>query len=201
MSARAAAAGFILVLAGRTWAQCTYAIQDPHLSFAHGGKADFRGRHGALYNFLSAPGLAVNVKTEEARFRLHNLHDSGGTLVVDGSFITEVTDGQDTMRGDRITPRAVSQRPTQPLRTHTPPLPRAKRSTTSPLRSGARRRTGWRSQAQVGQRLFLGEALGPSAPHSQPIQHRCTDRRHRWSAPAHGPENQTRTPTPRRRVS
>ena len=62
---------------------------DPHLHFAHGGTADFRGRSGTYYNFFSAPGLAVNVKTEDATFRLHNLHDKGGTLVVDGSFITE----------------------------------------------------------------------------------------------------------------
>ena len=37
-------------------------VRDPHLHFAHGGTADFRGRHNALYNFLSAPGIALNVK-------------------------------------------------------------------------------------------------------------------------------------------
>jgi len=58
--------------------------KDPHLSFAHGGHADFRGRSGFLYNFLSVPGLAINVKTEDARFTLHE-----GKLTVDGSFITE----------------------------------------------------------------------------------------------------------------
>ena len=91
--------------------------QDPHLSFAHGGRADFRGQNGAgcpycrphchahspaatqeeltevhapcvcadhLYNFLSAPGIALNVRIEEATFRLN-----GGRLEVDGSFITE----------------------------------------------------------------------------------------------------------------
>ena len=57
---------------------------DPHLHFAHGGTADFRGRSGTYYNFFSAPGLAVNVKTEDATFTLH-----GGELTVDGSFITE----------------------------------------------------------------------------------------------------------------
>ena len=59
--------------------------KDPHLHFAHGGTADFRGRDGAYYNFFSAPGFSVNVKTEDATFRLH-----GGKLTVDGSFITEV---------------------------------------------------------------------------------------------------------------
>ena len=41
------------------------------------------------YSFFSAPRVAVNVRTQDATFRLHNLHDQGGTLVVDGSFITE----------------------------------------------------------------------------------------------------------------
>ena len=63
--------------------------QDPHLSFPFGGTADFRGRDGQCYCFLSAPRLAINIKTEDTTFRLHNLYDKGGTLVVDGSFITE----------------------------------------------------------------------------------------------------------------
>ena len=63
--------------------------QDPHLSFPYGGTADFRGRDGQYYCFLSAPRLAINIKTEDATFRLFNLYDKGGTLVVEGSFITE----------------------------------------------------------------------------------------------------------------
>lgn len=42
------------------------ADKDPHLAFPHGGKADFRGRNGIYYSFLSSPGFAVNVKTEES---------------------------------------------------------------------------------------------------------------------------------------
>ena len=59
-------------------------FRDPHVSFAYGGSADFRGHHKVIYNFLSAPDFAVNVKTEEAVFRLHN-----GALTVNGSFLTE----------------------------------------------------------------------------------------------------------------
>ena len=69
---------------------CDRAPQDPHLFLPRGGRADFRGRDGQYYCFLSAPRLAINIKTEDATFRLHNLHDKGGTLVVEGSFITEV---------------------------------------------------------------------------------------------------------------
>jgi len=67
--------------------------KDPHLHLAHGGRADFRGRDGKYYCFLSAPRLAINVRTEDATFRLHNLYDKGGTLVVEGSFITEACSG------------------------------------------------------------------------------------------------------------
>ena len=59
-------------------------FKDPHLAFAHGGRADFRGENGKYYAFLSAPGFAVNVRTEDATFTLH-----GGKLTVHGSFITE----------------------------------------------------------------------------------------------------------------
>ena len=59
-------------------------FKDPHLSFAYGGTADFRGRHNALYNFLSTPRLSVNVRTEEALFQLHD-----GALMVNGTFLVE----------------------------------------------------------------------------------------------------------------
>jgi len=55
---------------------------DPHLTFAHGGKADFRGCDGCLFNFLSARDLSLNVKTEASDFTLH-----GAT--VHGTFLTE----------------------------------------------------------------------------------------------------------------
>jgi len=62
--------------------------QDPHIHFAHGGRADFRGRHRQLYNFLSAPGLSVNLRTENCTFPLGG--EDPPRLIVDGSFITEV---------------------------------------------------------------------------------------------------------------
>ena len=64
-------------------------LQDPHLHFAHGGRADFRGRHGRLYSFFSAPGLAVNLKTENATFPLDRKLDGSPPLIVHGSFVTE----------------------------------------------------------------------------------------------------------------
>ena len=59
-------------------------FRDPHINFAYGGSADIRGRQNAVYNFLSAPGFSVNVKTEAAVFKIHN-----GALTVNGSFLTE----------------------------------------------------------------------------------------------------------------
>ena len=58
------------------------------MHFAHGGRADFRGRHGVLYAFFSAPGLAVNLKTENATFPLHRV--DGTSLIVEGTFVTEM---------------------------------------------------------------------------------------------------------------
>ena len=59
-------------------------VKDPHLDLAFGGRADFRGKHKSLYNYLSAPGLSVNVRLEEA---LYTLRD--GQLLVNGTFMTE----------------------------------------------------------------------------------------------------------------
>ena len=111
-----------------------------HLHFAHGGRADFRGRAGAYYSFLSAPGLALNVKMEEALYKLH-----GGRLTVNGTFITE----------------ALRHRRSQPAPQL---LPQASLATAvgSSRRPGGRmpcrraRREVRRHKAQVGQRLVLG---------------------------------------------
>ena len=60
---RAAILGALLpVVMGQAPAGGACACQDPHLNLAHGGRADFRGTHGELYNFLSSkdgamPGL------------------------------------------------------------------------------------------------------------------------------------------------
>lgn len=60
----------------------TQARQDPHLTFAHGGVADFRGRDNALWNFLSAQGVSLNVRTRDATFRLRD-------TIVHGSFLVD----------------------------------------------------------------------------------------------------------------
>ena len=63
------------------------ADKDPHLHFAHGGRADFRGKDRQCYNFFSAPGLSVNVRIEAATYMLSRA--PGHALIVHGSFITE----------------------------------------------------------------------------------------------------------------
>jgi len=47
-------------------------VADPHLTFAHGGKADFKGEHMAWYNFLSAKNVSLNLFFVHADF--HNVH-------------------------------------------------------------------------------------------------------------------------------
>ena len=44
------------------------ARRDPHLWFAHGGRADFRGEDGAVYNLLSAANTSFNVRIAYADF-------------------------------------------------------------------------------------------------------------------------------------
>ena len=69
----------------------TEVVKDPHLSFAHGGRADFRGKHSQLYTFFSAPNVAVNLKCENSTFTMLRRRNGRvvATLEVDGSFITE----------------------------------------------------------------------------------------------------------------
>ena len=65
---------------------------DPHLHFANGGSADFRGKNGSSYAFLSAPRVQINVLTEARTFkralemRASVKHSAWQT--VHGSFIT-----------------------------------------------------------------------------------------------------------------
>jgi len=71
-----------------------YAQQDPHLNFAHGGSADFRGRDGGIYNMLTASNISVNVRINAADFMLKNGEGTvnappGGTLV-HGTHMKEV---------------------------------------------------------------------------------------------------------------
>ena len=54
---------------------------DPHLSLAHGARADFRGRHGAIFNFLSAQNLSVNVLIENASFYLREAPEYANVTV------------------------------------------------------------------------------------------------------------------------
>ena len=61
---------------------------DPHLALPHGGRADFRGEDKAIYNFVSAKDVAVNVMTEAADFELHN-ESNPRHKQIHGSFVTQ----------------------------------------------------------------------------------------------------------------
>lgn len=56
---------------------------DPHLHFAEGGTADFRGKNNTVYSILSAPGFAFNLKVTHSTFLLPR------PRLVHGSFFTE----------------------------------------------------------------------------------------------------------------
>jgi len=56
---------------------------DPHLKFASGGEADFRGKDQCIFCFVTAPNLQLNVMTEDRVFKRWN------GQVVNGSFVTQ----------------------------------------------------------------------------------------------------------------
>lgn len=74
-------------------AQCTVnnnnvasASHDPHIRFAEGGVADFRGENGTFYALLSAPGVQFSARTVDTTFMLPI-----GPILVEGSFFSEVS--------------------------------------------------------------------------------------------------------------
>ena len=101
------------------WGQCASGNKDPHLHFAHGGTADFRGRDKTYYCFFSGPRVNVNVKTEDATFVIS---DDRGSLTVDGSYITQVHINT-IVGGEKEKPLQLSVRspPTPPLPPPNPP--------------------------------------------------------------------------------
>ena len=63
------------------------ATGDPHIFFANGGQADFRGSHRAFYVFLSSPGYQFAPYFQEIDFRF--LPPTGLKQLVHGSFMTQ----------------------------------------------------------------------------------------------------------------
>lgn len=62
---------------------------DPHLRFAHGGRADFRGSDGHHYVMMSAPGVQFSLRTSNATHDLRNMDTMWKWKRVEGSFFTE----------------------------------------------------------------------------------------------------------------
>ena len=57
--------------------------EDPHLRFANGAVADFRGINNTIFNILSHPNISFSMKTMDVSFLLPK------PVKVDGSFFTE----------------------------------------------------------------------------------------------------------------
>jgi len=73
-----------------TRADGALAFGDPHLILAHGARADFRGRHGGIFNFLSDQNLSVNVLISNSSFYLRGPMTNGARVLVHGTAIAEV---------------------------------------------------------------------------------------------------------------
>ena len=61
----------------------TGAKGDPHLRFAHGGTADFRGKNNTVYAILSAPCFSFAMRTRDADFLLPRPQLVHGSFFVD----------------------------------------------------------------------------------------------------------------------
>lgn len=82
--------GYITVIAApATSAPTTGANGDPHLHFAHGGSADFRGREGYHHVMLSAPSVQFSLRTTNATHDLKNMDTMWKWKRIEGSFFTE----------------------------------------------------------------------------------------------------------------
>ena len=66
----------------------TGASGDPHITLAHGGKADFRGSHNEFYVFLSSPGYQFSPWFQEIDF-VYARPATGLKQLVHGSFMTK----------------------------------------------------------------------------------------------------------------
>jgi hypothetical protein len=62
--------GSVTATPGEDDSSSTGSDGDPHLHFAHGGAADFRGKNDTFYALLSAPGVHFAARTEDTSFLL-----------------------------------------------------------------------------------------------------------------------------------
>ena len=87
------------------WAGVSGGSADPHLTLAYGGMADFRGINNTFFSMLSAPGINVALRTNDAVFMIKHNHR------VDGSFMTGLA--VNVMSGkEMVTVRAVADKAT-----------------------------------------------------------------------------------------
>lgn len=68
---------------------------DPHIVFANGAKADFRGSNNGIYNFISYPKFSANVRIQSSLFKYKN-------ITVDGTFMTEFFVTATTTNGKHV---------------------------------------------------------------------------------------------------
>ena len=73
---------------------------DPHITFAHGGQADFRGSHRAYYAFVSSPGYQFAPHFQEVDFWYHVV--VGVKQLVHGTFMTKAAWHVRTSRGRHL---------------------------------------------------------------------------------------------------
>lgn len=90
-------------------AWCAGAVGDPHLRFANGGTADFRGSHRASYAFVSSPGYQFAPYFQAIDFMYKSA--VGLHQLIHGTFMTQATWHLRTSTGRHIVVKADAMRP------------------------------------------------------------------------------------------
>ena len=92
---------------------CTYSCAgangDPHISFAHGGTADFRGSHRGRYAFISSPGFSFAPYFQEIDFWYSTV--VGLKQLIHGTFMTQVVWRVRTAAGRELAIKADAMMP------------------------------------------------------------------------------------------
>ena len=90
-------------------AWCAGAVGDPHIRFANGGTADFRGSHRASYAFVSSPGYQFAPYFQAIDFMYKSV--VGLHQLIHGTFMTQATWHLRTSTGRHIVVKADAMRP------------------------------------------------------------------------------------------
>lgn len=99
------------------------AMGDPHITFANGGSADFRGSHRDRYNFVASPGYSFAPYFQEVDFMYQSA--VGLRQLVHGTFMTQASWRIRTAAGRELVIKADAMAPGEALVATLKSMPKA----------------------------------------------------------------------------